>query len=311
MRRLWIGFIPYIAVSAVHIGALAVGADELAGPTKLALMPLLCIAVVWGAWRSAPAPHPAGPAADSARDHSRAEHRVADTLAIAVVDGGRDDTHLVEGGGSALPTATSPADLGDTGESDVEPDTLTDSLLVQAGPPAGRPMNAPLTYSLLLAAIGFSWLGDGAASFFPALPTVPMMLLWFGLAHLCYIWLFWRIIPARRPPIWSAVYALWWVVLLIVLWPHLGALLVPVAIYGLVLGATAAGAARCHPLVAWGGALFLASDTVLAFRLFLPDAMPEWTSPLVMLTYCAGQGLIAAGVLVSVRARAERAGAAS
>ena len=75
------------------------------------------------------------------------------------------------------------------------------------------------------------------------------------------------------------------------------------AAYGLVLGGTAVAASRCHPLVVWGSVFFLASDSVLAFRLFLPEAMPGWTSPLVMLTYCLGQGLIAAGVLVSVRAR--------
>ena len=71
--------------------------------------------------------------------------------------------------------------------------------------------------------------------------------------------------------------------------------------YGLVLGGTAVAASRCHPLVAAGGAFFLASDTILAFRLFMPDAMPDWTSPLVMLTYCLGQGLIAAGVIVADR----------
>ena len=53
--------------------------------------------------------------------------------------------------------------------------------------------------------------------------------------------------------------------------------------------------------IAWGGVFFLASDTILAFRLFMPDAMPAWTSPLVMITYCLGQGLIAAGVVVSAR----------
>ena len=215
MRRLWIAFTPYIIVSAVHIGALAADAEAIAAPTKLALMPLLALAVVSSAW--------------------------------------------------------------------------------------GRPWTT--AHTLLVVALGLSWLGDGAATFFPGLPTVPMMLLWFGLAHLCYIWLFWRMLTVQRSPLWSAVYAVWWVVLIAVLWPSLGSLLVPVAVYGLVLGATAAGAARCHPLVAWGGALFLASDSVLAFRLFVPDAMPGWTSPLVMLTYCAGQGLIAAGVLVAVRTR--------
>lgn len=215
MPRLWIGFVPYVAVSLVHVAALALGADALASPTKLALMPLLALAVVWGARGAA---------------WSRA-------------------------------------------------------------------------LALLIVAIGLSWLGDGAGTFFPFADTVPMMLLWFGLAHLCYIWLFWRMLAVRPLPVWAVVYAAWWGVLIAVLWPHLGGLLVPVALYGLVLGATAAGAARCHPVIAWGGALFLVSDSILAFRLFMPDAMPDWTSPLVMLTYCLGQGLIAAGVLVAERTR--------
>jgi uncharacterized membrane protein YhhN len=100
------------------------------------------------------------------------------------------------------------------------------------------------------------------------------------------------------------VYAVWWVALLLVLWPRLGALSIAVAAYGLVLGGTAALATRCHPLVVWGGAFFLASDTILAFRIFVPDAMPPWTSPLVMLTYTVGQGLIAAGAIVTLRRRA-------
>ncbi|WP_349427847.1 lysoplasmalogenase [Microbacterium sp. LWS13-1.2] len=215
MRRLWIGFVPYIAVSIVHVAALAVGATAVAPPTKLALMPLLALAVVWGA----------------------------------------------------------------------------------------RGSGWTRAHTLLVVAIGLSWLGDGAGTFVPWLPTVPMMLLFFGLAHLCYIWLFWRMLAVRRVPPWAAVYAVWWIALLAVLWPHLGGLAVAVALYGLVLGGTAVAASRCHPLIVWGGVFFLASDSVLAFRLFVPDAMPDWTSPLVMLTYCLGQGLIAAGVLVGVRER--------
>ena len=215
MRRLWIAFAPYIVMSVVHVGALAVGSDALAGPTKLALMPLLAVAVVWGA------------------------------------------------PGTTWTTAR----------------------------------------TLLVAAIGLSWIGDGAATFLPWLPTVPMMLLFFGLAHLCYIALFWRRLAVRRVPVWAVVYAAWWGVLLAVLWPHLGGLVLAVAVYGLVLGGTAVAASRCHPLIAWGGAFFLASDSLLAFRLFLPDTMPDWTSPAVMFTYCLGQGLIAAGVLVSTRVR--------
>ena len=205
------GFIPYAVVSGIHVVALLTGSDAVAGPTKLMLMPLLAVGVLWGA----------------------------------------------RGRGARL--------------------------------------------VLLLAAIGLSWLGDGAADFFPGAPTLPMMLLCFGLAHLAYIWLFQRHVAVRRRvPVWALVYAVWWIAMLVVLWPHLGSLTWAVAVYGLVLGGTAASAARCRPVIAIGGAFFLASDTILALRLFLPDGtMPGWTSPLVMLAYCLGQGLIAAGVVTS------------
>jgi len=172
---------------------------------------------------------------------------------------------------------------------------------------AGRGSSWGTSYTLLIGALALSYLGDGAGTFFPFAPELPMMLLCFGLAHLCYIWLFWRRLAVRRLPLWSVVYGVWWVALLLVLWPSLGALLIPVALYGLVLGGTAAAASRCHRLIVWGGAFFLASDTVLAFRLFMPEAMPGWTSPLVMITYCLGQGLIAAGVVISARRTASPA----
>ncbi|MFB9795986.1 lysoplasmalogenase [Arthrobacter citreus] len=214
-RTWWWGFLPFAVVSAVHIGARAAVAPEIAEPTKLALMPLLAVAAVWG---------------------------------------GR-------GGRTGLPTA------------------------------------------LLLGALLFSWLGDGAAAFFPFAPELPVMLGSFGLAHLCYIWLLTRYTAANPFPRWALVFAAWWVLMLLVLWPTLGGLAFAVAAYGIVLAGTAATAARCSRTVALGGILFLASDTVLALRIFMPEAMPGWTNPLVMLTYCAGQGLIVAGVL---RTRATR-----
>jgi uncharacterized membrane protein YhhN len=177
-------------------------------------------------------------------------------------------------------------------------------LLVLAVFWGGRGSGWGTTYTLLFLALAFSWIGDGAATFVPQLPELPTMLLSFGLAHLCYIALFWRFLAVRRIPAWAAVYALWWVVLLAVLWPTIGALLIAVALYGVVLGGTAVAASRCHPLVAIGAAVFLVSDTVLAFLLFTPSLMPAWTDPLVMLTYCTGQGLIAAGVIIALHERA-------
>jgi len=168
---------------------------------------------------------------------------------------------------------------------------------------SARRLTPRSTFVLLLAALLFSWLGDGAGAFFPAAPELPLMLLFFGIAHMAYIILFARHLTVRRMPWWALVYAAWWIAMIVFLGPHTGSLLVGVAIYGLVLGGTAAFSARCHPLVAVGGAFFLASDTLLAFRLFLPDGLPAWSSPAVMLTYTLGQGLIVAGALITLRKR--------
>ncbi|MFJ7749190.1 lysoplasmalogenase [Arthrobacter sp. NPDC097144] len=221
-RSWWWGFLPFAAVSAVHVGARFAGSADIAEPTKLTLMPLLAVAVLW--------------AARGSGSESRG------------------------GIGSAAPGSTLPS-------------------------------------VLLFAALFFSWLGDGAAAFFPFAPELPVMLASFGAAHICYIMLLAGYVARRRFPRWALVFPLWWVLMLVVLWPSLGSLTLAVAAYGVVLAGTAATAARCSPTVAAGGVLFLASDTILSLRIFLPDSMPDWTSAVVMLTYCAGQGLIVAGVL--------------
>ena len=221
--RLW-AYLPFVALTIVHVSALAVGDPTVAAPTKLGLMPLLALGVVVGAW--------------------------------------------------------------------------------------GMRWGAPLT--LLVVAIGLSWLGDGAATFFPFADELAMMLTCFGLAHVCYIVLFTRFLAQRKLPLWSAVYAVWWIVLVAVLAPAVlsrdagVAWLIAIGAYGLLLGFTAASAARATPAVALGGALFLTSDSILAFRIFTPDAVAAWTHPAVMITYCAGQGLIAAGAVVLLRAREAR-----
>lgn len=156
---------------------------------------------------------------------------------------------------------------------------------------------------LLLAALLFSWLGDGAATLFPGVPELPLMLGFFGIAHLAYIVLFARHLARRRMPWWTLVYTAWWVAMMLALGPHTGGLILGVALYGLVLAGTAAFAGRCHSLIAVGGAFFLASDTVLAFRLFLPGGLPAWSDPAVMLTYTLGQGLIVFGALVTLQNR--------
>lgn len=171
---------------------------------------------------------------------------------------------------------------------------------------AARRVTPRTAIALLAVALLFSWLGHGAGAFFPSAPELPLMLAFFGIAHLAYIALFLRHLAHRRMPWWTLIYAVWWVAMIAVLGPHTGGLLIGVAIYGVVLGGTAALSARCHPLIATGGAFFLASDTILAFRLFLPDGLPAWSSPAVMLTYTLGQGLIVAGALIMLQRRSER-----
>lgn len=161
---------------------------------------------------------------------------------------------------------------------------------------------------LVLIAIFFSWLGDGAAVFFPMFDDeLYMMLLCFGIAHLAYMWIFWRSpgVGFRRVPWWALVYAPLYVVLMVVLVPHTGSLLIPVMLYGLVLVGTAVLATRGGAILAWGGFWFLVSDAILAFRIFMPETMPGWTSGAVMLTYTLGQGLIGYGLVRRLRAHAQ------
>ena len=84
--------------------------------------------------------------------------------------------------------------------------------------------------------------------------------------------------------------------LVLYLAPHIGPLLVPVAAYGLVLAASSAAALGTNRFSAIGALVFLLSDTILAFKLFLPgwDFYP--VDVIIMTLYIGGQGLIAYGV---------------
>ncbi|ANJ27503.1 lysoplasmalogenase [Agromyces aureus] len=160
---------------------------------------------------------------------------------------------------------------------------------------------------LLLLAIGLSWAGDVALSF-DGMFVVGLGA--FLLAHVAYITVFLRMPGGRaRPPLWTLVYAIWFVGFIALLGPHTGVLLVPVALYGLVLGLMATFAASRGPVMAVGGALFVVSDSVLGLGRFLPGYefavrgfdLHDLT---VMSTYLAAQLLISIGVLAALRAAA-------
>ncbi|MCD2443823.1 lysoplasmalogenase [Agromyces sp. SYSU K20354] len=162
---------------------------------------------------------------------------------------------------------------------------------------------------LLVAALACSWVGDVLLSF-PGW-FVPGLLA-FLVAHVAFIVLFLRL-PVRpgagrpagrsgahRVPAWALVYVAWYVAFLALLGPHLGVLLVPVAVYGAVLGTMAVLAGGRGGVIAVGGALFVVSDSVLALGRFLPGYEFALHDFAVMSTYLAAQGLIAWGVLADL-----------
>jgi uncharacterized membrane protein YhhN len=106
-------------------------------------------------------------------------------------------------------------------------------------------------------------------------------------------------------PSWGILLGLiWWSGMVGILASHLGVLLMPVALYGLVLGAAAVCALATRPIAAVGALIFLVSDTLLALDRFLPGFAFPAIDFSIMLTYTLGQGLIIVGVIAVARVRA-------
>lgn len=155
----------------------------------------------------------------------------------------------------------------------------------------GAPERRSPTVLLGVLALLLSWAGNVTLHWFV------VGLVFFLLAHIAYLVLFVTRLAERRMQWWAGVYVVWLVVLLTILAPHTGALLIPVTAYGLVLTGMAAVASRCNRWVAGGGALFVASDSVLAINKFLPDAGIPQADLLIMVSYIAAQTLIVWGLL--------------
>lgn len=153
---------------------------------------------------------------------------------------------------------------------------------------------------LLLLALGFSWLGDSVPSLFGGDARFLTMVGFFLCAQIAYsvaFWPAWRRSVLRKPAL--AAYVVAFVLLLVACAPGAGGLLVPVVCYGLCLTLMAVLATGVHPLTAAGGAVFFVSDGLIAL-----DAFAGWYDPpvpgfWVMVTYLAGQALIASGVVRS------------
>lgn len=164
------------------------------------------------------------------------------------------------------------------------------------------PSAARRSETALWAGLGIllGWLGD--VSLMDAGTGFVIGLGFFLLGHVAYVVLFVRRMRTGRPRWWSAGYALWFVALLVVLAPHAGALLVPLALYGLSLVALGVTGSACSPWIAAGAACFVVSDSLLGLDRFLPGfALPQ-VDLAIMVTYIAAQGLIAFGVVRRARA---------
>ncbi len=146
--------------------------------------------------------------------------------------------------------------------------------------------------ALLFIGLALSWLGDVAL-------TVDLAagLGFFLLAHLVYIAMFQLAFPRRRPSWWALLAIPWFLALVVLVGPYLGRMLPSVVLYSAILGVMAGWSTRGTRLTVGGALLFVASDTLLAFRTFTPRLQePLWRLP-VMASYLAAQALIGLGIL--------------
>lgn len=171
---------------------------------------------------------------------------------------------------------------------------LAATLWLAAGPARGTRL-----VRLAVLALGFSWLGDTAPDVVPDDAAFVTMLGFFLVAHACYLVAFWplrgRGVLGRRPAL-AVPYLVALVALLVVVTPGAGGLAVPVVVYGAVLVAVAV-LATFDGVAAFGGALFVVSDALIALRAFVDGYALTGHGFWVMLTYVAAQALLAAGVL--------------
>ncbi|HEY6512797.1 MAG TPA: lysoplasmalogenase [Burkholderiaceae bacterium] len=185
---------------------------------------------------------------------------------------------------------------------------LTTALIIVHAWPRGR--QQPAVRRWVLGGLALSWLGD-VALLWPQQGFVPGLVA-FLLAHLAYIVAFTREHRFLAQPAALTAYALIAGAVLALLWPSIPAgLRIPVACYVLALTAMSAQTAvvgltapadsrRRSRLLMLGGALFMASDALLAtnkFALPLPAAN-LW----ILATYWAAQGCIASWLEPAARA---------
>lgn len=158
--------------------------------------------------------------------------------------------------------------------------------------------------TLVLVALGFSWLGDTAPDLADGDTSFLLMVGFFLLAQLTYIAAFAPYnggATIRRHAGLVAGYAVAVVLLVVACAPGAGALLVPALIYGTALGVMAVLSAGLGRTAAIGGGLFLVSDGMIALGAFADWFEPPAEGFWIMATYIVAQVLIVLGVLATDR----------
>ncbi|MHA6758692.1 lysoplasmalogenase [Streptacidiphilus sp. PAMC 29251] len=170
---------------------------------------------------------------------------------------------------------------------------LMPALALAVGPAVGLAAPRLLLGALLASCAGDLFLIFGGSWFLVGMGG-------FAIAHACYVTHFVRTGALRdraRLLRTAAPYAVVWAVLITLLWPDLDAgLRIPLAVYSLLLTATAVSSACAGLRTGLGGGLFLLSDSLIATDLANWPQLPAagfW----VMSTYLTAQYLLATGIL--------------
>ncbi|MDA1358704.1 lysoplasmalogenase family protein [Glycomyces luteolus] len=169
--------------------------------------------------------------------------------------------------------------------------------LIVSTPPGMRPARLFGIGLLLACAADIALLVDGTSAFLWGMGL-------FGLMQITYFAVFVRLggLPLRRRFVAPGCYLAVWLGANIILWPRLGDLAVPVAVYSLLLVAMAAEAVGVNRLAAAGGLLFVASDLVLGLGVAGIDF--AFQDQAVMAAYAAAQLLLTLGTIKALPAKA-------
>jgi uncharacterized membrane protein YhhN len=164
----------------------------------------------------------------------------------------------------------------------------------------------------ILPALLFSWLGDVLLLFEDRAPLFFLLGLGaFLTAHIFYCLFLWRIWKTERIQLhkmFGLGVLVYYAGLLLLLWPHLGDLKIPVAVYGAVISGmlllalhTVLLRHKTARLLMPGAVLFVLSDSVLATARFMQPI--SFSGIIVMLTYGGAQLLLVTGALAYIRSK--------